>query len=123
MAWSYRQSTGELYDSMGNLVDTGYSGAQPYVNDPLAEARVNEGPIPTGSYTIFPGYDHDNLGPQALPLGPSPMNNMHERSDFYIHGDTPEGDQTASKGCIILSRATRDLIDASADNTLIVTVT
>src|SRR6476469_5355334 len=74
------------------------------------------------TYEIEPAFDHSTLGPCSMPLTPAPGNDMHGRYGFYIHGDTASMDQTASEGCIILSRATRDLIDASDDRTLEVVV-
>jgi hypothetical protein len=122
MPWTYRQKTGEMCDPSGAVIETGYAGAGPYVNRPAAEARPNEGPLPTGTYIIEPAYDHANLGPCAIPLTPHVANQMHGRYGFFVHGDTASQDQTASEGCIILSRSTRDLIDASEDRALEVVV-
>jgi hypothetical protein len=112
-SWTYSQKTGQLCDPDGNVIETGYAGAQPYVNQPSAEWREDLGPLPTGTYTIEAAFDHANLGPCSMPLTPSPANTMYGRSAFYIHGDTAEMNQTASTGCVIMSRATRDMIDAS----------
>jgi hypothetical protein len=54
----------------------------------------------------------------SLPLDPSPGNDMHGRSGFYIHGDNNRGDNSASTGCIILGKAIRKRIGNSGDNTL-----
>jgi hypothetical protein len=43
---------------------------------------------------------------------------MFGRSDFYIHGDNPALNYTASEGCIILARPIREQIAASGDNDL-----
>ena len=111
--WTYDLNTGAMTDPNGNVVECGYSGAQPYVNDPYAMWREDQGPLPIGNYTIQPAYDHENLGPCSMPLDPNPNNIMFGRDAFYIHGDTQDMNQTASTGCIILSRPTRDLINAS----------
>jgi hypothetical protein len=116
----YRQSTGELFDPTGALIETGYSGAQPYVDKASAEWRKNLGPIPTGDYEIMPGYDHDNLGPVSMPLAPAPDNTMYGRDDFFCHGDNQDMDQSASQGCIIMSRSTRDMMNASVTRELTV---
>lgn len=121
-AWTYRQKTGEMCDPDGALVEVGYSGAPGYVNRPIAERREDEGPLPTGTYTIGAAVDRNDLGPCSLPLVPYALNEMHGRSGFYIHGDTAEMDQTASTGCIILSRTTRDLIAQSSVRDLVVEV-
>lgn len=113
MPWTYKQATGELANPAGDVVEVGYAGAQPYVNQPLAEWRENLGPLPTGLYRLGDAYDHPNLGPCAIPLGPHPDNQMYGRDDFFVHGDTESMDQTASQGCIIMSRATRDQLVAS----------
>lgn len=120
--WTYRQATGELRDPDGVLVEVGYSGAPGYVNRPMAERRENQGPVPTGGYAMLAAYDHPNLGPCSIPLEPAPDNRMHGRDDFFVHGDTPEMDQSASEGCIIMSRPTRDLLAASAVRDLTVTI-
>ena len=121
-AWSYSQKSGEMTDPRGVVVEVGYSGAPGFVNRPIAERREDEGPLPTGSYTILPAIDHENLGPVAMPLEPAPENEMHGRSGFYIHGDNAAADESASMGCIILSRDTRDMIDASDIRDLVVTI-
>lgn len=119
-AWSYSQRSGLLRDPAGLIVERGYSGSEPATNRPIAEGVENVGPIPTGTYAIAVAVDHETCGPCSLPLLPAVTNEMHGRSDFLIHGDTdPPG--SASTGCIIMSRATRDLINASTCKTLTVT--
>ena len=119
--WTYRQKSGALLDPWGLIVEHGYSGSEPAINRPIAEGVENVGPIPTGLYTIEPAIDHATCGPCSLPLTPDPGNDMHGRSGFLVHGDTdPPG--SASTGCIIMSRATRDLISASDIRDLIVTI-
>ena len=66
--------------------------------------------------------DHPNSGPCSLPLTPDAENEMYGRSGFYVHGDSASTDGTASKGCIILSRAARDQIAASDIRMLTVVV-
>lgn len=122
MAWRYSQKTGAMTDPNGVQVEVGYSGADQFVNKPLAEGIENEGPIPSGRYTIGDAMEHPTCGPVSLPLEPDPNNEMHDRSGFLIHGDTASQDFSASSGCIILSRETREAIDASEDRDLIVTV-
>lgn len=120
--WTYSQHTGVMVDPAGVVLEVGYAGANSYVNRPIAEGVENQGPLPTGSYTLEAAVDRDDLGPCAIPLTPHPDNEMHDRSGFYIHGDTAEQNQTASEGCIIMSRPTRDAMNVSAVRTLVVEV-
>lgn len=120
--WTYEQHTGAMLSPTGVTVEIGYSGADEWVNKPIAERIPDEGPIPTGSYTIEPAVDHANLGPCSMPLTPDPANEMHDRFGFYIHGDNAQADQSASAGCIIMSRETRDEISASTNRTLLVVI-
>ena len=46
-------------------------------------------------------------------LDPFPSNDMYGRSGFYIHGDNPRGDKSASEGCIILARPIREAVEKS----------
>ena len=46
--WSYHQATGEMLDPSDELVEAGYSGAAPWVNNPRAEPLEDRGPLPTG---------------------------------------------------------------------------
>lgn len=112
----YGQSSGRLSladqggEGSSSSLGRGYSGASPYVNSPDAEALVARGPIPRGSYKLVGPFDHVRLGPVVWYLAPEKSNNMHGRSGFFIHGDNEFGNQTASRGCIILARSIRDKI-------------
>ena len=53
-------------------------------------------------------------------LSPKPGTDTLDRSGFMIHGDNAAANHTASEGCIILSRTTRNMIAASDDDTLVV---
>jgi Protein of unknown function (DUF2778) len=121
--WTYVQKTGELLRD-GLHVAVGYAGfddpetGQNGKNNP-GLANVEEvGPIPVGKYFI--GTPHDTLthGPFVLPLKPDPGNEMFGRSAFLIHGDSVVEPGTASRGCIIMSRAVRTQIAASGDKLL-----
>lgn len=113
--WLYVQSSGDLFSGR-SYVETGYSGAVPVgKNDPSKECVRNVGPIPRGYYSIGAAI----LTPTAVTLPLSADNPAYcspPRSGFLIHGDNSTG--TASQGCIILSRATRDRINASDDKRL-----
>ena len=115
----YRQSTGELFadDVTVEPLGVGYSGSPAGKNDPALQNVKDVGPIPQGRYTIGPPFDAPVQGELTMRLTPDSENEMFDRDDFLIHGDTtPPG--FASKGCIILPRGVRELIASSPDKTL-----
>lgn len=116
--WKYVQSTGELYSGAGVLAGTGYSGAGEFKNKPDAQSLKDQGPCPVGIYTIGKPYDSDDHGPYVLPLHPHIGNQMFGRDAFLMHGDSKSHPGTASKGCIIQARATRELVGESDDDLL-----
>lgn len=96
-----------------------YAGAPGYKDDPEKECLLNKGPLPRGKYFISdPISRHPTAGDFVLRLTPHHKNKMCGRSGFLIHGGNRKG--TASKGCIILSRANRKLIVESGDRELVV---
>lgn len=115
----YVQSTGEfgVYGLGQSLVpwDTGYAGAPGFVNRSSTDRIVGKGPLPRGVY--FPNVvHHPRFAAPAIRLDPWVENQMHGRSAFFIHGDNALGNQSASSGCIVLQRATRERIaDAIRD--------
>jgi hypothetical protein len=111
--WTYSQGTGKLFDPQGNHVATGYSGKGPGKNNCAMQHVRNVGPIPQGLYIIGKPYDSKKVGPYAIPLAPDPGNEMFGRSAFLIHGDNRT--HTASEGCIILPRRTRNAIVDSGE--------
>ena len=117
MTWRYEQSTGKLFRPTGHLVCTAYSGHGDGVNNPEMEDVRGVGPIPRGRWIIGTAEKHPRLGPLAMPLHPS-GHDAHGRSEFFIHGDNARGDRSASHGCIIVPRAVREDIAASADRQL-----
>ncbi len=105
----------------GKLLGEGYSGRDQWKNNPAYEGVSNRGPLPRGNYTIEPARQHPVLGPLAMPLQPDPENNMHQRGDFWIHGDNATHD--ASHGCIVLNHEIRVTIGwevAQINNALLV---
>ncbi len=118
MSWTYSQSTGQLR-LKGKLVAGGYSGLGIYKNDPDAEARRAEGPIPRGRWKIIGVYDSAKVGPYALALTPI-GHDAHGRTDFRIHGDSAQHPGGASNGCIVPEGglATRKRIWTSGDHDL-----
>jgi hypothetical protein len=121
--WTFVQNTGELFHD-GLREAQGYSGynnpetGQQGKNNPDLQNIPEVGPIPVGKYTI--GSPHDTLthGPFVLPLQPDAGNQMFGRTGFLIHGDSVVEPGTASRGCVILSRAMRNDIALSGDKSL-----
>lgn len=116
--WVFKQSTGELFYET-KLVEKGYAGHQQGVNNPKLQNVRRVGPLPQGTYHIGEPVDSANVGPHALPLTQQ-TGDTFGRSAFYIHGDNPSRNQSASHGCIVMSRKTRQLIVASGDSELAV---
>jgi hypothetical protein len=113
LMWIYQQATGKIMDPGGVVVGYGYSGRGVYKNDPEAQSRHDEGPIPEGYYSIGDPHDTITHGPFVLPLTPDPLNKMFGRSGFLIHGDSIIHPGTASHGCIIANRHIREDIAKS----------
>jgi hypothetical protein len=120
MTWNYVQKTGALSHD-GTHVATGYSGNTTGLNNPDEDDSIGIGPVPRGDYTIGPPHRPvDHLGTLALPLYPAATNAMHGRCGFFIHGDNPKMNHTASNGCIILAHTARQAIVRSRDTRLVV---
>jgi hypothetical protein len=114
--WTYSQGTGKLLDPSGRHVATGYSGKGSGKNNCEMQHVKNVGPIPQGLYIMGKPYDSAKVGPFAIPLEPDQFNKMFGRSAFLIHGDNKTG--TASEGCIILPRKTRNAMFDSGKRVL-----
>ncbi len=99
----------------------GYSGAKPSgYNNPDMQAVRFAGPIPRGTYKILPPVDTDAHGPYVMALMPDPETELFGRSGFLIHGDSIHAPGTASLGCVVLDRPTREKIWRSDVHTLLV---
>lgn len=124
----YYQSSGHLIlcDDQGGrcVLARAYSGAPEHVNKPQSEGLVAKGPIPKGVWKLGHAIDHKTLGPVAIPLTPVDVPSLARsgRSGFLIHGDNAKGNQTASRGCIIASRAAREAIRALGIRVLTVVI-
>jgi hypothetical protein len=125
VSWTYEISSGKMYSDAGELLDIGYSGQPPHVNDFSAVGEVGIGPIPAGSWEIKGPEDSPKTGPYTLTLVPNEATMAHVISlnrdpvSFRIHGERaqpPPG--YASDGCIILPRAIREQIWNSGDHEL-----
>jgi hypothetical protein len=122
VSWIWKQRQGELWHN-DEKVATGYSGGDEGKspegkNNPSMQDVPRVGPLPQGKYKFGTPVPQSHLGPFAIPLIPSPDNQMFERDDFYCHGDTIDNPGSASEGCIILARTIRNMIAASPDKDL-----
>ena len=111
----YSQSSGCLYlcDAQDGraLIGLGYSGKTGHVNRPESDHIVATGPIPRGVWRLDPPLaSHPRLGPKVIPLEPADAQTAKGRSGFYVHGDNKRGDNSASRGCIIMPGSVRGLI-------------
>ncbi|MBB1202973.1 DUF2778 domain-containing protein [Enterobacteriaceae bacterium 89] len=109
-SWTYKQSTGELFKD-GKLIATGYSGALTNKNNPDREHVRGMGPIPRGTWKI--GSSGTSRGPFTIKLIHI-SGNTYDRDihTFRMHGDKRIGiPGFASEGCIIMSNATRLLVN------------
>lgn len=114
----YIQRTGNWYHN-GELFFQAYAGHGEGLNNPAMQNVPSTGPLPVGSYTICTPLDSDHVGKYAMPLQPAAGNNMHGRSAFYLHGDNPLMNRSASNGCIVKSpRIARQKVWESGDHVL-----
>jgi Protein of unknown function (DUF2778) len=121
--WIFQNGTGKLYSPAQVLIETGYAGGDKGLhpegrNNPAYQYTKDIGPIPVGWYTFGTAVEGTHLGILAIPLTSDPTNDMRGRADFFLHGDHIGAPGTASDGCIIMSHATRTLIDQSSDKRL-----
>lgn len=123
MSWLWDQSAGELRRD-GKLISRGYSGKDRGKNNPALQNMPGIGPIPRGKWRMVRVYDSASVGPYAIALDAvdaHPGDDRHDptgRGAFRIHGDSIRHPGTASKGCIILPRAIREMMWRSGDRDL-----
>ena len=117
--WTYNQANGNLSRD-GELVATGYSGADPQgKNNPAMEAEHDVGPIPRGLWHVAAlTVGETPHGPYVLHLEPQEDTETFGRGGFLIHGDSINAPGTSSKGCVIMPRSVRERIWASGDKEL-----
>jgi Protein of unknown function (DUF2778) len=121
--WMFNSSTGDFFSPANVKVETGYAGGNlgrnpEGINNKAYQYTKLIGPLPMGWYTFGTAVNGTHLGPLAIPLTPDPSNVMMGRSGFYLHADTIGHPRCASEGCIVMSRATRTLVDQSSDKRL-----
>ena len=118
--YTYNVVSGQLRGSEGYLEAVGYSGFAHARNNPEHEQARGLGPIPRGDYMIGPPRYSKTVGPVAMYLWPV-GHNAHGRSALMIHGDNKTN--TASRGCVILGRSTREriakVVASNADATIL----
>ncbi len=112
----YSQKTGKLTLD-GKEVGKGYSGHGEGKDNPDKEAVKNVGPILAGLWKIGEVFKHDTKGPIVMRLTPD-GHAAHGRTGFLIHGDNPKMNGTASEGCIILDKKTRQAVANSGTTRL-----
>jgi hypothetical protein len=122
VSWTWKITSGTLLNQNNIPVGHGYAGHGEGLNNSNFCNVPDVGPLPTGKYTIGPHQDNPHVGLFAMRLTPDPANQMFGRAGFFIHGDNPEMNHTASDGCIILAHPIRQDIANSADDDLIVEV-
>ena len=122
--WTFHQATGLLAHN-GESVSTGYSGFGEGRSNPALQQVPDVGPIPRGLWTIGAPECVTTVGPHGpfvLPLIPQDGTETYGRSGFLIHGDSPAHAGSASHGCIVIDRHTREAIAGSHDLVLEVVV-
>lgn len=95
------------------LIARCYAGAADGRNNPAVEHVRDIGPIPVGHYWLQRRFNPNFAAPSFF-LDPEEETAaklaVYGRSGFYIHGDNRTG--TASRGCIIVERRSREWIEA-----------
>ena len=119
--WTYSQSTGKITDANGKVLATGYSGYLQGKNNPSSQNIRNLGPIPQGKWTLTGVINSPHTGPFTIVLEPVAGTETFGRSAFRVHGDSLKAPGTASHGCIITRRPTRETMWHSGDHELLVT--
>lgn len=114
--WTYKQTTGELFDAHGERIGIGYAGFGEGKNNPALQQVHDIGPLPRGRYFIGPAYLHPHLGPLTMNLTPQAGTSTFGRDAFRMHGDNASHD--ASHGCIVQNHDVRVRVRDSADKDL-----
>jgi hypothetical protein len=100
-----------------------WSGKGKWKNDPKGCDKIGEGPLPVGLYKLGKLVNHPRLGRDVIQLIPFATNEMHGRSDFWIHGASlnPLRYGQESMGCIIATKINRRCIAELGQDVLEVT--
>ena len=124
--WTFKQSTGQLFDPFGVQVDLAWSGYGENRNKPELQNVPHIGCIPRGKYTIGKAYTSTTgLGKMVMNLEPFKENEMYGRSLFRFHGYKKDDPKTqtnesllSSHGCIVTEYNIRVMINESEDKFL-----
>lgn len=111
--YTYKISTGQLFDLAMVLCGHGWAGQPPYKNDPSATGVSGKGPLPCGYFTIGAAYTHPHIGKLTMNLIPDSTNDMKGRDLFRMHGASESDPEHSSEGCIIMPHDVRQMV---ADN-------
>lgn len=102
-------------DEGKSIAEKCYAGKGDDKNNPASNDKVAKGPITRGDWYI--GNSDSSKGPVTIDLHPSGDNSVHntnrDGTTFRMHGDSADNPGSASEGCIICSRPTRDKLDES----------
>jgi uncharacterized protein RhaS with RHS repeats len=132
LSWScmYEQSTGHIVcydDKTGKKTwddNKCYSGKGDDKNKPESQDKPFAGPIPRGEWDARAPYDSKKTGPLTIPLiprsGDTSAGGTRDDNTFRMHGDNK--DHTASEGCIICNRKTREAIDKNDGGGVVIKV-
>jgi uncharacterized protein RhaS with RHS repeats len=125
----YSQASGRFscFDNDGKgkqvIDDPGcYAGNGASKNNPADQCKKDQGPLPRGWYDIGQGYN-SRLGNPTFKLDPQAGTNMCTplRDNMRIHADRLSNPGSASDGCIVCSKKTRDQLRRGGGGTLLVT--
>jgi len=107
---TYSQSTGALVDADKGVVAQGWAGNGEGKNNPAMQEVHEVGPLPQGLYDLGPWEQfHPGLGPLVCRLT-QVEGETYKRDGFFIHGASMGHYGEESKGCIILPRSQRELV-------------
>lgn len=109
MSWKYDRATGFLSLLGKQGFPMCYAGYGPGLNNCEMEKVHDVGPLPRGTYRMTAMVNSPHTGPNTIILEPLLSTVMYGRSGFRIHGDNPQENDTASRGCIILPGGWRRL--------------
>ena len=119
MNLNYCQTTGLMTQDDGTQVAKGWAGRQDGKNEHEMESVHNTGPLPCGTYDVGAWGDHGALGPDSAPLTQT-SGESFGRNGFYIHGPGTTDYGQESKGCIVIPRSERLVVEGLAPDTITV---
>ena len=107
---TYSQSSGALTGADKGVVSQGWAGNGEGKNNPAMQEVHEVGPLPQGLYDLGPWEQfHPGLGPLVCRLT-QVEGETFGRDGFFIHGASMGHYGEESKGCIVLPRSQRELV-------------